>query len=233
MRNRDVEPRVLALLDEHDDDWVLNKQPVAVNLDPWKKAWDAFALPHKEMLGRLSDELKAYGTVRRRFIFDLSDASDLLIATMVWGWADDTRRGPRYTVDALTEGREPIDTVIDDIRSAFDSTEHPTAKAFGQMFKDSGSGRIPKIGVSFATKILHFVGYEYGVHPLPLIYDEWAGTALARIPSAPYVPPASGYVKGAQYEAYCAWAEAYAANHGSKPVAVEWALFVAGKELAV
>ena len=224
---------MLALLDEHDDDWVMNKQPVTVNLDSWKKAWDAFALPHADMLERLGDELQDYGTIRRQFIFDLRDATDLLIATMIWGWADDTRRGPRYTVDALTVGRERIDAVIGDIRSAFHSTEHPTAKAFGQMFKDNGSGRILKTGVSFATKVLHFVGYECGVHPRSLIYDEWAGTALARIPSAPYVPPASGYVRRMQYQAYCEWAEEYAVNHGSKPVAVEWALFAAGKELAV
>jgi hypothetical protein len=66
--------------------------------------------------------------------------------------------------------------------------------------------------------------------PRPLIYDRNVATALARMPTAPYVPT-PGETRTDQYVRYCQWAEDYAEKRESEPIVVEYALWSVGGNL--
>jgi hypothetical protein len=113
--------------------------------------------------------------------------------------------------------------VIGDVRSAL--LAGGVSAAFRAMFTDRGMPRLPRCNTAFATKVLHFMGYESDLHPRPLIYDQNVASALARVPDAPPLPDPPR-LSAEQYLRYCMWAEAT----GHPPV-VEYALFEVGREL--
>jgi hypothetical protein len=98
--------------------------------------------------------------------------------------------------------------------------------AFRLMFTKGGTARIRRCNTSYATKILHFMGYESAIRPRPLIYDQRVADALARTPEAPPFP-APGLLRSRQYRDYCEWAE----QSSYDPIVVEYALFEVGAAL--
>src|SRR5258706_4061956 len=132
--------------------------------------------------------------------------------------------GPARTRKALTGGEDP-ELVLAEARTALCVEGGGVQEAFRKMFSGSRP-RLPSFSTSFATKVLHFMGYQSQVRPRPLIYDERVAAAVARMPSAPPLPAPAG-LRSAQYEQYCQWAQ----DTGHEPIVVEYALFDIGGAL--
>jgi hypothetical protein len=236
-QNADVQSAVEDVVGATTADWVMNEQPCDWSSIPWHRWWNEEpSLPHASMLDTIETEVSAHGRIRRRFVFDCAaqDPIDLFIATMAWGYGADNRRVGKNLRAAMTEGGEGNDptSVLVDAGRAMRMGSQPMAEAFRAMFS-GGRPRLPRCNVAFATKVLHFLGYDSNVRPRPLIYDQRVARALARVPDAPYLPHTadSGPVRGEQYEQYCQWAEAFADERGTESIVVEYALFEVGGRL--
>lgn len=216
---------------------VKNSRPVSWTAARWQKWWSQPPpLPHSATLDALATEVQTHGCIRRRFVYDLArkNLTDIFIAAMAWGLGDDGRRAQANLRKALTANHQNQPAaVLTNAEQAMRDPVRAIAEAFWVMFPGGGKSGIPSCGVAFATKALHFLGYETTVRPRPLIYDENVARALARMPQAPYVthPGDSGHVRGKQYQRCCEWAEAFAEQRGAEPIVVEYALFEVGRQL--
>jgi hypothetical protein len=235
VRNDEVQPAVDALISSTSVAWVLDSQDVSTNLSLWKGEWRTDpALPHLGTLELLENEIKrpgGDGNIRRRFIFDAlaKDPIDLIIGSMIWGWGDDSRfkAGRKNARLALSDESRAVRS-IGELEAAF--AKGGTRAAYRRFFESDV--RLDGVGVPFATKLLHFLGYQFKnlQGPRPLIYDANVAAALARFPSAPYVP-APARTRTDQYFRFCEWAEAHALARKTDPIVVEYALFRVGRNL--
>jgi len=229
-KSSQVRPAVDREIAARSPSWVLNNQAVGWNEDVWQKRWTKYPVPgNGHILQAISSEVQAHKTIRRRFVFGYANKTpaDFITVAMAWGYGGNDNRGPSRTVAALTGPIAPA-IVLNDVRQALNSGG--TAAAFSAMFAH-GKPRLANCNVAFATKVLHFLAYCGSVRPRPLIYDLRVADALARIPTAPYVPHPGSLITGTQYEGYCEWAERYAVLRNTAPVVVEYALWAVGGRL--
>jgi hypothetical protein len=228
--NSEVEAAVGREIQARTAQWVFGSQPVSWNGRRWRRSWTSYQMPASApILDALDNEMQEHGLIRRSFVFGYahSDPANLIVAVMAWGAGDADNRGAWRAAMAIGG---PVGDVLADVTSALAQREDPAADAFRAFFSKR-SARLPRCNVSYATKILHFFAYESDVRPRPLIYDMRVANALARIPSAPFVPHHDSVVGGDQYQRYCSWAEDYAADKGTEPIVVEYALFAVGGQL--
>jgi hypothetical protein len=225
--NRDLSAELASLITSHSAGWVMEQQPIDWRPATWKNHWIAHNLPHPQVLDELQEEYTAHGRIRRSFILTYQDRSpiELFIAAMAWGLGPDNR-GPAKVGKILdrSDAAEAIEAVVNTVR-------HEGAAA-GYSKYYSGH-KLPQLDVAFITKVLYFAGYKFPGypkkrHPWPLIYDNLAATAAIRLPEAPLLPSIRERVSANAYERYCRWAEKTAADHGTEPAVLEWALFRLG-----
>lgn len=190
----------------------------------------AHNLPHPQVLDELQEEYTAHGTIRRSFVFKYQDRSsaELFIAAMAWGLGPDNR-GPAKVGGILdrSDAAAAIEAVVNIVR------EEGAAASYKKYFSD---WKLPQLNTAFITKLLYFAGYEFPEypreqHPRPLIYDDRVASAVSRLPEAPLLPTISDGVSTKAYEQYCGWAEQTAADHGTEPAVLEWALFRLGGQI--
>lgn len=151
------------------------------------------------------------------------------LATMIWGRGPDNR-GPKLTLRMMN--RAGFDDIIQDLASHARSSQ--PQEAFRALIS-AGRPRLPRLGVSFGTKVLHAFGYkESGVQPL--VYDVFVFRALRSLHedgAYPYDPQHPWrFMTGESYGMYCAWAEEKAQGLGAEPADVECALFQLGRNLS-
>lgn len=226
--NSELPARLTSLLATHTADWVETQQPVRWSPDAWQSHWHTHPqLPSGHVLGELKAEYEKHGTIRRKFIFDTytgRPATELFIAVMAWGLGKDNR-GPdkagKILLQASTE--KVIDTVVTATRQGGACAGYGTYYTSGNKLKH--------LDIAFVTKLLYFAGYKFQREQRPLIYDSLVSAAITRLPTAPLLPAIGDpgvKVTTVAYRRYCQWAEDTAAEHGTEPAVVEWALFALG-----
>ncbi|MCU1491813.1 MAG: hypothetical protein JWM85_3218 [Acidimicrobiaceae bacterium] len=228
--NSEVLEAVNQEIEAHTAAWVLEEQPIGWDEVRWRKSWSKYEMPaDAPILDALALELVQYGLIRRSFVFAHAheDPTDLVTAVMAWGSGDEDNRGAWRAAEAIGG---PVDDVFADVTAALGQGQGAITEAFRALFHN-GQARLPRCNVSYGTKVLHFFAYQGQVRPRPLIYDLRVANALARMPSAPYVPHQGSVIRGDQYERYCSWAEAYAEDKKTEPIVVEYALFAVGGRL--
>jgi len=221
--NRDLQAKLASLITNASIEPVMEQQPVR-----WRPAaWQARKLPHPQVLDELQQEYAAHGTIRRSFVFTYRDRAsvELFIAIMAWGLGPDNR-GPAK-VGRILE----LPGAADAIEAVVNSVHQDGAVAGYSMYYSSH--KLPHLDVAFITKLLYFAGYQGEGRPRPLIYDDLVATAVVRLPGAPLLPSLGGSVKvtAKAYERYCCWAEKTAADYGTEPTVLEWALFSLGGQI--
>jgi len=157
------------------------------------------------------------------------DLTLTFLATMIWGRGPDNR-GPKLTLRMMNDAG--FSDTIEDLANAAKSSSPPDA--FRTLFT-KGRARLPRLGVSFGTKVIHAFGYrESG--PQPLVYDVLVFKALQFLNGKgefPYEPQHPWrFMTGESYGRYCEWAAKKASDLGVEPADVECALFNLGKSLA-
>lgn len=170
-------------------------------------------------------------SIKREQIYEKRDEDPTLtfLATMIWGRGPDNR-GPKLTLRMMNDDR--FDDTIEELASGAKSSSPPDV--FRILFT-KGRARLPRLGVSFGTKVIHAFGYkESGLQPL--VYDVLVFKALQcmnRKGEFPYEPQHPWrFMTGESYGRYCDWAAKKASDLGAEPADVECALFNLGKRLS-
>jgi hypothetical protein len=224
--NCDLSVTLADLITQTSIDWVMEQQPANWLPDLWQRQWRMNpALPHPEVIGELQVEYAKHGKIRRSFVFSYQDRSpaELFIAAMAWGSGDDPR-GAFKVRSMLTPAyaAEAIEAVVDTVGRG------GAAAGYSKYFADC---RLPQLNTAFITKLLYFAGYRGEQRPRPLIYDSRVACIAIRLPDAPLLPSTWDRVSAKSYQRYCEWADQVAADHGTEPVVVEWALFHLGGQV--
>jgi hypothetical protein len=169
-------------------------------------------------------------SIERKQIYEKrnEDLFVTFLATMIWGRGPDNR-GPTLTFRMMNAAG--FEQTIHDFATHAQSSS--PQESFRALFSD-GRARLPRLGVSFGTKVLHAFGYkESGVQPL--VYDLFVYRALRSLHwdgAYPYDPEHPWrFMTGESYGRYCAWAEEKAQGLNAEPTDVEYALFKLGKSL--
>src|SRR5580693_869371 len=223
MNNSDLSIRLGILIATNDITWVEESQPVQWRPDAWKRYWHENGLPCSRVLDELEAEHRSQGTIRRKFILDTYQdrpATELFIATMVWGSGPDNR-GPAKAggILAQPQASAKIDHTVRVVR------QDGAASGYKAYY---ARNKLENLDVAFVTKLLYFAGYRFPHRPRPLIYDSLVAAAAARFPGAPLFPLVPDGVTTPSYERYCTWAEYLAEEHKTEPAAIEWSLFALG-----
>ena len=170
-------------------------------------------------------------SIRREQIYERRDKDQTLtfLATMIWGRGPDNR-GPKLTFRMMNDAG--FDDIIEELSGAAKSSS--PRDAFRLLF-DKGRARLPRLGVSFGTKVIHAFGYkESGLQPL--VYDKLVFNALKFLNERgeyPYEPQHPWrLMTGESYGRYCEWAAGKASGLGAEPADVEFALFNLGNRLS-
>jgi len=170
-------------------------------------------------------------SIKREQIYEKRDEDPTLtfLATMIWGRGPDNR-GPKLTLRMMNDDR--FDDTIAELARGAKSSGPPDA--FRTLFT-KGRARLPRLGVSFGTKVIHAFGYkESGLQPL--VYDVLVFKALQFLNGkgeVPYEPQHPWrFMTGESYGRYCDWAAKKASDLGAEPADVECALFNLGKTLS-
>jgi len=170
-------------------------------------------------------------SIKREQIYEKRDEDPTLtfLATMIWGRGPDNR-GPKLTLRMMNDDR--FDDTIEELASGAKSSSPPDA--FRTLFT-KGRARLPRLGVSFGTKVIHAFGYkESGLQPL--VYDVLVFKALQFLNGKgefPYEPQHPWrFMSSESYGRYCDWAAKKASDLASEPADVECALFNLGKRLS-
>jgi len=172
-------------------------------------------------------------SIKREQIYEKRDEDLTLtfLATMIWGRGPDNR-GPKLTLRMMNMNDDQCDDTIAELASEAKSSSPPVA--FRTLFT-KGRARLPRLGVSFGTKVIHAFGYkESGLQPL--VYDVLVFKALQFLNGKgefPYEPQHPWrFMTGESYGRYCDWAAKKASDLGAEPADVECALFNLGKTLS-
>ncbi len=225
--NRDLSVRFASLITNASIESVMEQQPVRWRPAAWQDHWRARKLPNRQVLDELQQEYAAHGTIRRSFVFTYNDRTpvELFIAVMTWGLGPDNR-GPAKVARILdlSDAAEAIKAVVNSVRQD---------GAVAGYSKYYSGHKLPQLDVAFITKLLYFAGYQGERRPRPLICDDLVATAIVRLPDAPLLPSIGGRakVRAKAYERYCCWAEKTAADYGTEPTVLEWALFSLGGQI--
>lgn len=226
--NSELPGRLRELIASTSIDWVMEEQPVGWQHRAWKAEWERHPpLPHPHVLNELASEVQKHEKIRRRFIFDTyrdRTPTELFIAVMAWGLGDDNRGAAKAGKILRQDNAETV------IKAVVDATRRGgAASGYGTYY--TRGNKLRDLDVAFITKLIHFAGYESKHRPRPLIYDKLVATASTRLPTAPLLPDIEDGVTTVAYEQYCQWAHDTAAEHGTEPAVVEWALFALGAEI--
>jgi hypothetical protein len=205
---------------------VMEHQPVKWRLEPWQRQWQMNPpLPHPQVLNEIQAEYAAHQRIRRSFVFSYQHRSpvELFITAMAWGRGTDNR-GPAKVRTILTQpnATEAIEAVVNAVR------QDGAAAGYSTYFPRY---KLQQLNIAFITKVLYFAGYQSQHRPRPLIYDRLVANALIRMPDAPLLPGTWETVSSNAYHQYCCWAEQTAADHGTEPAVVEYALFSLGDQV--
>jgi hypothetical protein len=122
---------------------------------------------------------------------------------MIWGFAT-SNRGP-YSLRLMLTGKsggEPVSAVLASIIS---SARAGAGEGFTSLFDARGRTRVPRLGVAFGTKLVHFADYDSDARPRPLVLDNRVWLAAQALTDMPTVPDPKRYVATADYLAYCRW----------------------------
>lgn len=204
------------------------RQRVLWNWRSWDGRWQRDALPGREILSALRNEVDEHGGIRRAFVFEQrDDPLALFIAAMAWGFGRHPRAPGRVARMVTPPGGDPR-SILNDIVGA---ARKSAAAGFAALFENR-RGRLPGLGTAFGTKLLYFAVYLDGPIPPPLIYDQFVWRALKSLDGSPDLPHPQRYVTSEQYLAYCAWAEDNAARAAMDADVVEYVLFAEGRRLA-
>ena len=205
------------------------RQRVLWNWRAWDGRWQRDALPGREVLSALRDDVAEHGGIRRAFVFEQrADPLSLFIAAMAWGFGRHPRAPGRVARMLTPPGGDPRSILNDIVVAAHESA----SAGFSALFEKNRRGRLPGLGTAFGTKLLYFAAYLEGPVPRPLIYDQFVWRALGSVDGAPDLPHPQRYVTSQQYLAYCAWAEANAGSAAIDADVVEFVLFAEGRRLA-
>lgn len=211
------------LIDTHRDANI-DAQPVGWNRAMWEKVWAADLLAGRETLDLIDAEVAANGTMRRSWLMGLTDTPVVfLVASTIWGYGNYGRRGVP-ALKAMLQTPNVTDVTNDIIRAS----RIDCASGFSALF-DNGKSRIRQLGIAFGTKVVHFAGYEHA-DPPPLILDKRVYNA-GQVLNLSAIPDPEAFTTGAQYGAYCEWANDAAKRHQVAPCVVEYVLFQYGGAL--
>lgn len=170
-------------------------------------------------------------SIKREQIYEKRDEDPTLtfLATMIWGRGPDNR-GPKLTLRMMNDDR--LDGIIEELSGAAKSSS--PRDAFRLLFV-KGRARLPRLGVSFGTKVIHAFGYKER-NLQPLVYDKLVFEALKFLKERsefPYEPQNPWrFMTGESYGRYCEWAADKASGLGAEPADVECALFNLGNRLS-
>lgn len=222
--NCDLSARLADLITTTSINSVMEQQPVRWRPATWQNHWRMNKLPYPHVLDELQEEYAAHDKIRRSFVFTYQGRSpvELFIAAMAWGLGPDNR-GPAKIGAILTRSNDAakaIEAVVNIV------CQEGAVSGYRKYFLDH---RIANLGPAFITKLLYFAGYNRQ-NPRPVIYDSLVATAVIRLPEAPLLAP-STEINSKSYGRYCRWAEKTAADYGTEPAVVEWALFCLGEQI--
>lgn len=209
--------------------------------------WDRWELHIPPAHGHLIHDLQhmADGHLARAHLFELSGAASdadwaaapaisFFLGVMMWGYSGDGR-GPWRTARALEHFGAVVNSLhmvrahlLEGNVPAMDRLAH----AFGVA--QARPGRIPWVGVSFFTKLMHFLAYDQmdQATERPLIFDHRVCLGLMRL-ATPFenteeiitlAPPESP----AAYALYCQWMHRWAEALGVASDRLERFFFVRG-----
>jgi len=151
-----------------------------------------------------------------------NDLRFTFLATMIWGRGDDNR-GPKVTIRMMQDCN--FDNTVKELSDTARSKSPQVA--FEKLFIKRRT-RLPRLGVSFGTKVIHAFGYrQKGLQPL--VYDLRVYQKLKALyerndyPSEPKHP--WRFMTGEPYGLYCEWAADLAHELECEPGDVECALY--------
>jgi hypothetical protein len=223
--NGDLSAVFASLIARHSVGWVMEQQPVGWRPPTWQNYWQTHKLPHPHVVDELQKEYATHQTIRRSFVFTYQYRSpvELFIAAMAWGSGTGGRGLFRVrTILAQANAAEVIEAIVNAVR------QDGTAAGYSKYYT---VGRLPQLDVAFIAKVLYFAGYQEPREPRPLIYDSRVASAVIRLPDSPLLPSIQEGVSASAYQRYCCWAERTAADYGTEPVVLEWALFHLGGQI--
>lgn len=90
---------------------------------------------------------------------------------------------PQCSVTPLLIRLEKVDRLLE---------QGKTEEAFISLY-DEGLNKIKGLGISFFTKLLYFMGKQYNLSPMPLIYDKWTRGIDAALIAEGVLPESDNY----------------------------------------
>lgn len=206
----------------------------------WKKALPDFEYLIDDLSGRADSHTAG---IQRSAIYEYASkatssgattvaAREAFVVTMIWGRGLDNR-GPALTSRMMA--KDKFDEALLQIVQVSSDPESGPDERFLSLFSH-GRSRIPGLGVSFGTKVIHALGDQVGTPP-PLVYDYLVRTALVALKRSgaseiPDAPSPWRFMRSRAYSEYCSWAAKSAARLAVEPRDVEYALFLLGQRLA-
>lgn len=157
-----------------------------------------------QTLHKAIDYIREKQDVKRDDIFKLFQEGELMTGfwvTLLWGNLSVKNLGYAVEDELRTvqkEGKQqgegtPLLTRLDNVTRLLE--QHKTLEAFESLY-DKGPNRTNKIkgvGISFFTKLLYFMGKEYNISPMPLIFDKWTRGIDAALISEGVLPVSDNY----------------------------------------
>ncbi|MFM7744568.1 MAG: hypothetical protein ACKO8T_02750, partial [Actinomycetota bacterium] len=158
-------------------------------------------------------------------------ARDAFVTIMIWGRGPDNR-GPALTKKMMKT--KDFDETLADIIRISSAPEVTHSDAFLSLFV-KGRSRIPGLGISFGTKLIHAFSDDQSESPA-LVYDDLVKRALralreSGVDGVPDGPSPWRFMRARQYAGYCEWSAERASEWNVKPRDVEFALFQLGRRV--
>ena len=197
------------------------ERPISCDINRWRSELERYGFPGV-VPTKLFESVLHENTITRGMVFDYQDAepSDLLVASMVWGFGP-IAYGPYRTAQMLTErdASETVSSIVEDIRAA--ARQSPEA-GFASLFS-SRRTRLRQLGIAMGTKLLYFsAGRRTGSH-MPLVLDQVVFAACGRV--GINAPDPRRYTSSTSYGSYCREMADRATNLEIDPDQLEMALF--------
>lgn len=138
-------------------------------------------------------------------------AVDILIGAYVWGHGLPARRGPARLRQVFDRNNGRVEQHLGEALRLLRG-EGPLAAY--QSLSHRGDYRLMRLGASFFTKLLYFLGWDSGVgRQWPLIMDQYVVVGLNACRSTEWKP--LGPWTADQYGEYLSWAEEKARTWGA------------------
>jgi hypothetical protein len=175
--------------------------------------------------------------VAREVVDGGSPATDLLVASFIWGQGSNGY-GPHRLEEILLNNSSRTMPALDEALRRLRQCDpggayawlHGEAPARASSFQAPGTGRLKHWGPAFFTKFLFFAG---GATPLPLrplVLDARVAAGLHAVTGMPRLVRSGRACSWShfRYEVYLHWARSQATLHRVSPDNVEYALFEVG-----